>query len=70
LIKISKLYKIYGNDQVALVNPGDRPGIIQVKKRSQIKERVYKQMGLHSQGIGTNYENSIMMSGMNPESHV
>ena len=42
LIKISKLYKVYGNDQVALVNPADRPGVIQVKKRAQIKDRVYK----------------------------
>jgi len=42
LIKISKLYKVYGNDQVALVNPADRPGVIQVKKRSHIKDRVYK----------------------------
>jgi len=31
---------------VALVNPADRPGVIQVKKRAQIKDRVYKQMGL------------------------
>ena len=46
MMKFGKLFNAYGNDQIAIVNPADRPDMIQIKNRSQIKERVFKQMGL------------------------
>ena len=46
LKKIVKLYKIYGNDQLALVNPAENPGILQVRKRSAERRRIEQQMGL------------------------
>ena len=46
LSKMVNLYKIYGNDKIALVNPAEAPGILQVRTRSAEKRRLTKQMGL------------------------
>ena len=46
MMKFGKLFNAYGNDQIAIVNPANRPDMIQIKNRTQIKERVFKQMGL------------------------
>ena len=47
---------------MALVNPADRPGVIQVKKRTHIKDRVYKQMGLGNQQNQMAYTNNSIMN--------
>lgn len=44
--KIVHLYKIYGNDAVALVNPVENPGILQVRPRSAERRILNKQMGI------------------------
>lgn len=46
LRKIVKLYKVYGNDNLALVNPVNNPGILQVRKRSAERRMIERQMGL------------------------
>ena len=46
--KIVNLYKLYGNDSVALVNPAENPGILQVRTRSAEKRHLNKQMGIAS----------------------
>lgn len=48
LSKMVNLYKIYGNDAIALVNPAENPGILQVRTRSAEKRRINKQMGIPS----------------------
>lgn len=40
------LYKIYGNDDIAIVNPAEEPGILQVRTRSAERRRLNKQIGL------------------------
>ena len=45
LSKMVNLYKIYGNDDVAMVNPVENPGILQVRTRSAEKRHLNKQMG-------------------------
>ena len=34
MMKFGKLFNAYGNDQIAIVNPADRPDMIQIKNRS------------------------------------
>jgi hypothetical protein len=46
LKRIVELYKIYGNDNLALVNPAENPGILQVRNRSAEKRKIHKQLGL------------------------
>ena len=45
-MKIVKLLKTYGNDNLALVNPAEKPGILQVRKRSAQKRRIQEQLGM------------------------
>lgn len=40
LKKIVGLYKIYGNDNVALVNPAENPGVLLVRTRSAEKRKL------------------------------
>ena len=40
LRKIVDLYKIYGNDNIALVNPAENPGVLQVRTRSAEKRKL------------------------------
>lgn len=46
LKRIVELYKLYGNDNLALVNPAENPGILQVRNRSAEKRKIHKQLGL------------------------
>lgn len=46
LKRIVNLYKIYGNDNLALVNPAENPGVLQVRNRSAERRRIQKQMGV------------------------
>lgn len=40
LKRIVNLYKIYGNDNLALVNPAENPGVLQVRNRSAERRRI------------------------------
>mmetsp|Transcript_38735 Transcript_38735/g.58913 ORF Transcript_38735/g.58913 Transcript_38735/m.58913 type:complete len:87 (-) Transcript_38735:686-946(-) len=40
LKKIIGLYKLYGNDGLALVNPAENPGVLQVRKRSAERRKI------------------------------
>lgn len=44
LRKIVNLYKIYGNDNVALVNPAENPGVLLVRTRSAEKRKLGRQV--------------------------
>ena len=44
LKKIVDLYKIYGNDNIALVNPAENPGVLQVRTRSAEKRKLGQQI--------------------------
>ena len=44
LKKIVGLYKIYGNDNVALVNPAENPGMLLVRTRSAEKRKLNRQV--------------------------
>lgn len=55
LSKMVNLYKIYGNDEIAMVNPAENPGILQVRTRSAEKRHLSKQMGLQ---INNDYSNA------------
>ena len=41
LKKIVDLYKMYGNEKLALVNPVENPKILQVRKRSAEKRKIH-----------------------------
>ncbi len=60
LRKIIGLYKIYGNDGLALVNPAENPGVLQVRKRSAERRKIQRQMGLVAQpAVQTNQNGSM-----------
>lgn len=44
LKRIVDLYKIYGNDNIALVNPAENPGVLQVRTRSAEKRKLGQQI--------------------------
>ena len=50
------LYKIYGNDDIAMVNPAEDPGILQVRTRSAERRRLNKQMGLAKEASRSNLD--------------
>ena len=56
LSKMVNLYKIYGNDDIAMVNPADDPGILQVRTRSAERRRLNKQMGLVKEASRSNLD--------------
>ena len=61
LKRIVELYKVYGNDNLALVNPAENPGILQVRNRSAEKRKIHKQLGLVGPSKMTyNAQNSII----------
>lgn len=39
LAKIIDMYKIYGNNNTALVNPQDNPYILQIKDRDEVRKQ-------------------------------
>ena len=60
LAKIVNLYKIYGNDNIALVNPADNPGILQVRTRSAEKRMINKQMGVYGKNLSNSKNDSAV----------
>ena len=63
--KIVQVYAIYGNDKLALVNPREKPNILQVRERRAEKRRIEEQMNSKSNLPGNSaIQNGAIKSGM------